>query len=701
MPANREVEKDGQPRACDACRARKVRCDKGSPCSHCKSGGSICRTTVNTNAEPRSRVNISKEYEKKIDRIGDRLANIEALLTRKPKSAADTPAEGAYGNDQANALSNGQTPGSEASTRVPTPGYTLHDATTGVHSAVASKLIEQAVGDSPAAFLNSELAAALQSLKEMVGKIEDKPDSTDKVQAHWSWRETEPVASPTLPEIDKLLSSARGSMTMQLSPGLTEDVFRKKCASVFADSKPASAIRRLYVYGCLWSLCTELSGTLGDPAFAKRCQGLARLFSHLVEETVGDLKLIIPASEEAASALALGAGLATELCKPYVALRLSQAAASMVITLGYHRFSTMHADSDQERHGKIMLFWMCYWLDTSFAVRLGHAPVIRDYDITVPPLQYGKGIDSPFVEAFNYWTTISRLQCQVVEQLYSPLAQRQPLQERSRRAACLARELQVTWSEREEAFVASMRETENSGMFYLWKESDAVYYYSTLALVQHATISAQDVESPALESARRALRLNVDARIAYRDQPDFVWSGHCHWTLLKAPITPFIVTFCHITAHPFSTKDDLQLLADFVATLKELCRFSDGMAKLHKLCDVFCKVADLYVRAKALEATQVNNTMSYNNAGNASAVPDWMGQPAVNDIDDYLSTIGFAPPATMPLNGYSDASLQTTQFDPSYLTGWYAGSSSIMGLLEQDMPFPDVANAGQWPGSVG
>ncbi|KAI7261982.1 hypothetical protein KC352_g9846, partial [Hortaea werneckii] len=341
MSASRDVERDGQPRACDACRARKVRCDKGSPCSHCKSSGSICRTTVNIHAEPRSRVNISKEYEKKIDRIGDRLANIEALLTRKPKSAVDTPPEGAYSNDHGTALSNGPTPGSDPITRVPTPGYTLHDATTGVHSAVASKLIEQAVGDSPAAFLNSELAAALQSLKEMVGKIEDKPDSTDKVQAHWSWRETEPVASPTLPEIDKLLSSARGSMTMQLSPGLTEDVFRKKCASVFADQKPASAIRRLYVYGCLWSLCTELSGTLGDPGFAKRCQGLARLFSHLVEETVGDLKLIIPATEEAASALALGAGLATELCKPYVALRLSQAAASMVITLGYHRLSTM------------------------------------------------------------------------------------------------------------------------------------------------------------------------------------------------------------------------------------------------------------------------------------------------------------------------------------------------------------------------
>lgn len=131
----------------------------------------------------------------------------------------------------------------------------------------------------------------------------------------------------------------------------------------------------------------------------------------------------------------------------------------MVITLGYHRLSTMQADSDKERQGKIMLFWMCYWLDTSFAVRLGQAPVIRDYDITVPQLQYGKGIDSPFVEAFNYWTTISRLQCQVVEQLYSPLAQRQPLQERSRRAACLARELQETWSEREEVRRPSDRDT--------------------------------------------------------------------------------------------------------------------------------------------------------------------------------------------------------------------------------------------------
>lgn len=121
----------------------------------------------------------------------------------------------------------------------------------------------------------------------------------------------------------------------------------------------------------------------------------------------------------------------------------------MVISLGYHRFSNMAADLEHEQQSKIVLFWMCYWLDTSFAVRLGHAPVIRDYDITVPLLSYGKGIPRPFVDAFNFWTLISRLQCQAVEQLYSPMALRQHASERSRRATSLARDLSDAWEGRE------------------------------------------------------------------------------------------------------------------------------------------------------------------------------------------------------------------------------------------------------------
>lgn len=168
-------------------------------------------------------------------------------------------------------------------------------------------------------------------------------------------------------------------------------------------------------------------------------------------------------------------------------------------------------------------------------------------------------------------------------------------------------------------------------------------------------------------------------------------------TLLKAPITPFTVTFCHIIAHPLGSAGDLRLLTEFVATLKELRRFSDGMAKLHKLSDVFCKVAELYVRSKAQESAQQVNLGPNSTA--VQAPPSWVGQPAVHDIDNYLSTMGFMVPPATSLDGFSSNDFGDVQYDANYLTGWYAGNSSLMGLLEQDMSLPIPAIDNDWTAS--
>ncbi|TKA67746.1 hypothetical protein B0A55_07789 [Friedmanniomyces simplex] len=352
----------------------------------------------------------------------------------------------------------------------------------------------------------------------------------------------------------------------------------------------------------------------------------------------------------------------------------------------------MQSDTDYARQTKISLFWMVYWFDTSFSVRLGHAPIIRDYDITVPRLSYCSSImPSAFLVAFNYSTTLSSLQCKVVEQLYSPLALRQSVEERRKRASRLVVALGEAWDERDRAAASVAEELEYGGIQLLFKESDAVMHHSTIALVQHATMSAANADSPALASARRALRLNVDAWKTHKHLPDFIWSGHCHWTLLKAPITPFTVTFCHIIAHPFTADTDLSLLAEFVATLKDLRRFSDGMVKLYRLCDVFCKVATLYIQAKVNEAGQ-RGELQYRD----TPLPNWIGQPAVNDIDGYLSTIGFAPPPGS-LNGGPGIFGSNEDFDASFLNDWYEGNNSLMGFLEQDLTFPGEFDYGYMP----
>jgi hypothetical protein len=142
------------------------------------------------------------------------------------------------------------------------------------------------------------------------------------------------------------------------------------------------------------------------------------------------------------------ASLMIEQCKPNLVLSLTSTAASMAISLGYHRASTMKLDTVRERNAKILLFWMVYLLDTSFAVRLGRAPVIPERDITVPMVTHGGSLPSEFVSIFCYWVEIGRLQCQTVEQLYSPVALQQSPKERSNRAKQLSERLEEAWVSR-------------------------------------------------------------------------------------------------------------------------------------------------------------------------------------------------------------------------------------------------------------
>ncbi|TKA63158.1 hypothetical protein B0A55_10174, partial [Friedmanniomyces simplex] len=376
-------------------------------------------------------LSFAQTSEKKIDRMGDRLVNIEKLLQRHSNATAPSAPQ-PIAEGRVFAPTSAITPTTvinqlssidETNQALSPTGDAVYDATTLTQSAVASRLIEQAVGNSPGAHQNAELAAALNSLRDMVEKIEDTPSSAELDPPH-GLPKAEPAEPPTEAEIERLLRKAEGSLTFRLSPELTMPILEEKFDSVFKSGKEVDAVRRLYVYGLLWNLCTEYGGLEPDPAFAARCQGLAKVFTARIEHAVNDIKLIIPATAEAAYALAMAVSL--------------------------------------------------------FSVRLGHAPIIRDYDITVPRLSYCSSImPSAFLVAFNYSTTLSSLQCKVVEQLYSPLALRQSVEERRKRASRLVVALGEAWDERDRAAASVAEELEYGGIQLLFKESDAVMHHST------------------------------------------------------------------------------------------------------------------------------------------------------------------------------------------------------------------------------
>jgi hypothetical protein len=390
---------------------------------------------------------------------------------------------------------------------------------------------------------------------------------------------------------------------------------------------------------------------------------------------------------------------AIELCKPHLAMSLTSTAASMAISLGYNRLSSMQSESEQQQRQKIYVFWTVYVLDASFSTRLGRLPVVREHDISVPIISTTGAVPESFVKVLRYWIELCRVQCQAVEHLYSPASIHQSLDQRTTLVERLATRLQELWSAREHASLRHELRSSPASYVSIIAASEGIIHYSTLALVQYAT-STNHGERPALDTARHALWLSIEFARANASLSENIQSSHCHWTLLHAPFTPFTITFCHVIAHPARSIKDLCLLGEFTATLRKLSHVSESMAKLYRICDVLQKVADLYVKAKAQEAaSSITAAAATAQSTNRTIAPQHPVQSTIRNIDGYLSAIGIAP-ATHNLGGTHMQ--HNDQADTSYLHDWFHGNGSLMGLLEHDLSsqeFPDSGGAvlNQWP----
>ena len=86
-----------KPRSCVTCRTRKVRCDKGSPCSNCRRAGIACVlpsldrpprwarrleriTQAQARSQPQSHAQVQQEPDPAVDQVMERLRNLESLV---------------------------------------------------------------------------------------------------------------------------------------------------------------------------------------------------------------------------------------------------------------------------------------------------------------------------------------------------------------------------------------------------------------------------------------------------------------------------------------------------------------------------------------------------------------------------------------------------------------------------------------------
>jgi hypothetical protein len=382
---------------------------------------------------------------------------------------------------------------------------------------------------------------------------------------------------------------------------------------------------------------------------------------------------------------------AVDMCKPHLALYLTTIAVSLAVSLGYNRASSMLNDSAEVREQKLFLFWILYIFDTSFSIRLGRSPTIRDHDIAVPLLPDNGTIPKPLVHVLYNWIEIGRVQCQVVEQLYSPVALAHPLEQRINHASTLAMRMQEIWVARSQVSLDDLLAGRPKSSMTLLIHSDAITHYSTLALVQHATDTTQNRNSPALDTSRHAMWLSIDIWLKHAGYAESAWSAHCHWFLLNAPFTPFTVVFCYIIANPTDSAAELRLLCDFVQGLKASTHLSAGIAKLYHFCDLFRKVAELYVEKKA-EGDPLQD------GGQIPEETSQLMQQSNSEVDEYLSALGFLEPIQSNEaagNDFTGMFGQDEQVHAAYMRNWFHGNTALMGASEESFPYLEYPENGR------
>ncbi|KAI5861042.1 fungal-specific transcription factor domain-containing protein [Durotheca rogersii] len=687
-----EVGTPGSPaaprRACDQCRLRKIRCDKESPCSNCRSARRDCSSTGagQKPKEPRQRVLISSQYERKIDLIEERLGGIETLLRNlTPLSSSNSPARESRSrrpSGKSTPLSGGNVDDAYSATFDPEDAGDFEgNSSLAAHTAFASEFLENVVQHTPLPRQGggSKMEAALSSLRKIVNMQENRRAVSSfyrwpgQKQAHQLGIRELPLPPMEL-VADKLRVMKHGPVPLMLAVlycFIDVEKFTDQCRRIYFDADDVTDATIILVNAGIAYLFFEAGLNVDDPKEKAQYETYWNMCQKNLDTVLAQLNFLMPATLENLEALLMAASFSIDVSRPSLSWVLVSQAAHMCRTLGLHQVGSMKNDSPQRRAEKSLLFWCTYMLDKGLSLQLGRASVLQDYDISLPHIAPEGHAAYPGTEVMTFWIKHAQIQGRIYERLYSPGALRQAEKYRTEQANILATEQKHLMQQSQEVIAGFQSSTAiDSRMFALMLKSDEVSYLSSLALIYRAMPPmgnrSRTFSDECIDTARQAMRCHQQSMAMMEEQSLKIM--YIHWTIIYAPFIPFIVMFCLVIET--CCEEDLQCLADFVQSLETACDVSSSIKKLHQLCRVLYNVAQVYIEAKA-------------------QLPVDQGMvPVGNEFNMYLSQLGFIPvdetmTGNIDLSGVDDQARSMAQ--SAYLGDWFSGNNYMLGLLEEDL----------------
>ncbi|EGY19633.1 fungal specific transcription factor domain-containing protein [Verticillium dahliae VdLs.17] len=677
---------------------RAIRCDKGTPCSNCRTALRSCSSIGVTHKprEQRQRVLISHQYERKIDLIEERLSGIEdALRTiansglasefnhlrRATTTTPSVPASAPKGDAQAFAH---EEPDDDDDETEAFEG----DLSLTAHTVFARDFLENAVQRTSLSDVTPNMQSALLTLRQMVS-MQNESSSIRELK----FPNQQPLPPGGLPELPmppmaavvSLLKHQKGLSapslhTLPAPPSifaiacsfLDIDDLSELCRKVYFCTDTFSHPCFVIVVGSLYYLFMEQSFLAKDNASRADFQLYQRMCQVNLETALASLPLMLPAKAESIEALLVATLYSIDVSKTSLAWHFVSTAATLCQTLGYHRASRVKPEPHASgKDVKTLLFWHTYMLDKSLALRTGRSSAIQDWDITLPRTVDSTMVEDPWGAIITTWIRESEMHHRVYEHLYSPTALARPRHERveaARRLEADQKDIMAAASQAREQAMFGFKALNASALIDIHLRGDELTHQSTLTLIYRAIPAPEGSPSrftqECIETARFAMQIHHEC-MAQLDEAQHMKAVYVHWAILLTPFAPFFVLFCHVIET--SSAEDLKRLYEFADSLGGASPISEPVQKLHRLCQVLYNVALTYVEAKAQQP-----------AANQA--------PINEEFDMYLSALGFPPNELLaPGTGVEAGAAAHTAVQSEQLANWFSGNQQMMGLLEEDL----------------
>ncbi|KEQ66412.1 uncharacterized protein M437DRAFT_33805, partial [Aureobasidium melanogenum CBS 110374] len=584
---------------CDHCRARKIRCDRSTPCANCVAATVSCITTQDRPQVKRQRVLISNEYERKIDLMEERLHSIESLLTET--------------NKMLHALMNKQQlqvpVDLTLSTSVGLPTNSVdedNDQSTSfvgetlllAHSRKARHDVERLLQSSPLLRNNPEVKSALDVLHSAM--LHPPTTGSNLLHATSSIESTSltPEYLPPYRTILGVIHEAQASDSIFFliwSPFFTPSEFLQLFDQLYKSLDTCSIATKTIVCGALhYMLCEHL--TMRKIHKNSSHWWYSKRFLEFFEHCLRSYDMLSLPSTENILALVFGAGHAIQKGDHASARLTVSMAYAMTQALGWHRMSDQSLEQTQAQR---ILFWILYYFDKCLSLRLGRSAVLQDDDIT---MDYPR---EPLQSNFRGWYLWFRTMIEIAsvhgliyEQLYSPGALKHSSQQRLQYVEELAARLDVTSKVNSEIVEETVYRRQYMSFLV---GSNAVVIGCLQTLIYRALVPPDSdmlfgLDPRCLSAARATIRSHLSMVDFIKSSKNGSANDYVSWAILNCPSTPFIVLFYAAITSP--NLGDLELLESFTKSLEVMqLRSPEVIQHLQKLCQAFLSLARLYVNA--------------------------------------------------------------------------------------------------------